>query len=217
MAPPGEVHDPKKLLRPIIFIGLSAWYIPITIYNLLITFQFSKLTSWSAFQKAWFGTFWTYFGPGAREVGVPAVVPLLQNAYGVVLDIGPGSGEWISCFSASENKNGIRKIFGVEPNFEHHNLLRRRIQEAGLEDVYEILGAGAEDLAKCGIDKSSIDTICTIQCLCSVPGPEKIVQDLYPYLKPGGKWLVYEHIKTKYQGEFIAYWQGKLVLSIRLC
>lgn len=181
-------------------------YIPITIVQLIKTFQFHKLTSWSSFQHAWFGTFWTYFGAKSKERGADVVGPLLQTATGVVLDIGPGSGEWLDLFAPAKNQ-AIVKIYGVEPNPEHHPALRKRITDAGLDGVYEILGVGAEDLASCGIEPASVDTICTIQCLCSVPGPDRIVKDLYPYLKSGGKWLVYEHIKTKHQADFVGYWQ----------
>lgn len=49
-----------------------------------------------------------------------------------------------------------------------------------------------------------------MQCLCSIPTPEIIIKELYPLLKPGGQWLVFEHIKTKHQGDFVGYWQSKL-------
>lgn len=214
MDSPPETHGITTLFGPIQLMLLSIYYIPITIFNLTTTFQFSKLTSWRAFQHAWFGTFWSYFGTLSRENGTASVTPLLRKAEGVVIDVGPGSGEWVNLFSPAKNKD-ITKIFGVEPNYEHHAKLRRRIAEAGLEDIYEILGVGVEDLATCGIEKESVDTICTIQCLCSVPGPESIINELYPYLKSGGKWLVYEHVKTKYQRDFVAYWQSRcLVMAL---
>jgi hypothetical protein len=31
-------------------------------------------------------------------------------------------------------------------------------------------------------------------CLCSVPTPEKILSTLYTYLKPGGTFLIFEHV-----------------------
>ena len=80
-------------------------------------------------------------------------------------------------------------------------------------DIYEIIGCGAEELqTKGGLQKESIDTIITVQCLCSIPTPEIIIKELYPMLKPGGQWLVFEHIKTKYQGDFVWYWQSKCTL-----
>lgn len=137
-------------------------------------------------------------------------MPLLQNnASGVCLDIGPGSGEWLYLFARAENP-AITKIYGVEPNADLHKYLRANAIKAGLGDIYEIIGCGAEELnTKGGIDQNSIDTIITVQCLCSIPTPELIIKELYPLLKPGGTWLVYEHIRTKYQGYFVAYWQSK--------
>lgn len=202
MAPPQ-----LNLLRPLLLLAFSAAFIPITIFKLVTTFQFSKLASWAAFQHAWFGRFWAWFGPQSREYGGPAVEPILAKARGVVLDIGPGNGQWVNLFSAAKNKD-IKKIYGVEPNPDHHAALRQRVKSAGLEGIYEVLPVGVEDLESCGIEKGSVDTIATIQCLCSVPGPEDIIKSLYPYLKPGGQWLVYEHVRTPHQHDFVATWQG---------
>jgi SAM-dependent methyltransferase len=57
------------------------------------------------------------------------------------------------------------------------------------------------------VQRGSVDTIVTVQCLCSIPGPERVIRDLYPLLKPGGRWIVYEHVRTKFQGEFVGVWQ----------
>ena len=74
-------------------------------------------------------------------------------------------------------------------------------------DIYEIIGCGAEELqTKGGLQPESIDTIITVQCLCSIPTPQLIIKNLYPLLKPGGQWLVYEHVRTKYQGDLVGYW-----------
>lgn len=138
-------------------------------------------------------------------------MPLLaNNARGVILDIGPGTGQWLYLFAAAMNPD-VRKIYGVEPNAGLHSQLRESAVKAGLGEVYEIIGCGAEELGSVGgIERGSVDTIVTVQCLCSIPGPEGVIRDLYPLLKPGGKWLVYEHVKTKYQGDFVAFWQREL-------
>jgi len=205
-----------KLLRPLYLIALSLSFIPSTVVVLLLSLQLGKLASWKSFQHAWFGRFWTYFGPLSRESAEATVAPLLRNAKGVVLDIGPGSGQWLRYFSPS--KNGlIKHIYGVEPNQEHHAALRTAIKEAGLTDIYEILGVGVEELQSCGIVPGSIDTIATVQVLCSVPRPEAIVKELYPYLRPGGEWLVYEHIKTRYTYELVSWWQRIVDHAWPLC
>ena len=78
-----------------------------------------------------------------------------------------------------------------------------------LGDIYEVIGCGAEELqTKGGLQKNSIDTIVTVQCLCSIPTPELIIKELYPLLKPGGQWLVYEHVKTKYTDDFVDTWSS---------
>lgn len=201
-----QVDELLKLLRPLYLLSLSATYLPITIFKLITTLQLDKFTSWDSFQEAWFSYFWSYFGPLSTQNAAATVEPLLRNARGVVLDIGPGSGQWLYLFKPDKS-NGITKIYGVEPNTGHHPALRKAIVNAGLKGIYEILPVGVENLESCGLQKGSIDTIVTVQVLCSVPGPESIVKELYPYLRPGGLWIVYEHIKTKFTGDFIATWQ----------
>jgi SAM-dependent methyltransferase len=195
-----------NLLRPLLLLAYSASYIPLTILRLLQTSP-QKLLSWSAFRHAWFGNFWSWFGAVSREAAAPTVSPLVRaNAHGVVLDIGPGSGEWVYLFAATASK--ITKVYGVEPNPEHHAALRKRVEHAGLEHIYEILPVGAQDIAAFGLlQRESVDTIVTLQTLCSCPNPREIINSLYPYLKEGGTWLVYEHVKTKYQSGLVAYWQ----------
>ncbi|KAK6005130.1 hypothetical protein QM012_007909 [Aureobasidium pullulans] len=193
------------LLRPLLLLSYSASYIPITIFRLLLSSPF-KLLSWSSFQHAWFGNFWSWFGGVSRQNANPVVSPLVRaNVSGIVLDIGPGSGEWVNLYAATANK--VSKVYGVEPNPEHHAALRRRVEAAGLKDIYEILPVGAQDLGMQGLEIESVDTIVTLQTLCSCPGPQDIIKSLYPYLKKGGTWVVYEHVKTKYHNDFVGYWQ----------
>jgi len=199
---------PFNLLRPILLLSYSAYYIIPTIFHLILNFNFKPFFSLDDFKDVWFARFWAWFGPLSRENAAPNVMPLLQNsARGVCLDIGPGSGQWLYLFARANNQD-ITKIYGVEPNVGMHAALRENAVKAGLGDVYEIVGCGAEELqSKGGMSKGSIDTIITVQCLCSIPTPERIIKDLYPMLKPGGRWLVYEHVRTKYQGDFVGHWQ----------
>ena len=205
-----EEAGPLNLLRPLLLLAYSGFYIVPTIFYSLLAFDFQPFHSFDNFKSAWFARFWAWFGPRSRENAAASVMPLLQNnARGVCLDIGPGIGEWLFLFARANNKD-ITKIYGVEPNRGMHKLLRENAIKAGLGDVYEIVGCGAEELGvKAGFDRGSIDTIITVQCLCSIPTPEKIIKELYPFLKPGGQWLMFEHVKTKYQRDVVAYWQRK--------
>lgn len=59
------------------------------------------------------------------EGGSSVVGPLMAKAKGIVLDIGPGAGDWVHLFKAEkEGKMGITKIYGVEPNTALHARLR---------------------------------------------------------------------------------------------
>ncbi|KAJ9156269.1 Methyltransferase [Pleurostoma richardsiae] len=100
----------------------------------------------------------------------------------------------------------VTRILGVEPNAGHHAELRRRVVEAGLDGVYEIVPVGIEDLAASGkVERGSVDCIVSILCLCSIPEPRRHITELYGYLKPGGKWYVYEHVKCSNSWAMVLY------------
>ncbi|KAF1931242.1 S-adenosyl-L-methionine-dependent methyltransferase [Didymella exigua CBS 183.55] len=139
---------------------------------------------------------------------------------GVVLDIGPGLGYWVDLYARTDvplvseddsvrrrygKGKGITKVYGVEPNAQSHPGLRSRANAAGLEYVYEILPVGIEDIAKkTAVKKGSVDAIVSLLCLCSIPEPEKNIKELHSYLKPGGRWYLYEHVAVK------GYWTIQL-------
>ncbi|KAG4218079.1 hypothetical protein PC116_g33441, partial [Phytophthora cactorum] len=110
----------------------------------------------------------------------------------------------------------ITRVYGVEPNRDQHPALRRAIAKAGLEDVYRIVPVGIEDLDDATkwdgrVEKGSVDCIVSILCLCSIPDPEKNIGELYQYLKKGGRWYVYEHVRCEHSWYMRAY-QGLLNL-----
>ncbi|KAK4224735.1 S-adenosyl-L-methionine-dependent methyltransferase [Podospora fimiseda] len=192
----------NTLIFPLKFIFLSLTYLP---RALLLTFP----SSLSTLQSAWFSLFWSHVGPLVRESASPSVIPLLSGLItrgslkptpvhpaisGTVLELGPGSGQWTS--TLSRFSSNITKILGVEPNTGIHPLLRSQIKKNNLEDKYTIVPCGVEDLASSGkVEKESVDSIMTVLCLCSIPEPQKNIKELYTYLKPGGRWYVYEHVK----------------------
>lgn len=81
---------------------LSGTFIPGTLLSALSTGQLSTIFSPSKFRYAWFARFWSTYGPRMKEDSAPRVSPLIALAKGVVLDIGPGSGEWIGLFDKTK-------------------------------------------------------------------------------------------------------------------
>jgi SAM-dependent methyltransferase len=210
------------LTYPWQFMFLSLSFLPGTILSLLTTFNLTPLISWRQFQPLWFGRFWAHAGPLVRQGAEENVVPLLAGHIshgqllpapahpplsGTVLEIGPGSGMWVSLFSG---QGQVRRIYGVEPNAAVHGLLQSQIDAAGLRDVYEIVPVGIQDLARSGrVERGSVDCIVTVLCLCSIPDPKANIAELYGYLKPGGRWYVYEHVRCwRSQGWWMRFYQG---------
>jgi hypothetical protein len=66
--------------------------------------------------------------------------------------LGPERGIGVHLYpNLIKGDGGVTKIYGVEPNLEQHASLRRKVRESGLEGVYEIVGAGAEELGGLGL------------------------------------------------------------------
>lgn len=231
------------LLDPWLFMLLSLSYLPRTILTLLATLNLPVLLSRTRLQAAWFGRFWAHAGPGVRETGEVRVIPLLEGRVrdgrilspspspsandtglrGVVLEVGPGSGLWASVFAHPSLAQGISRIYGVEPNAAHHVELYQRIAAAGLGDKYEVVPCGIEDLAASGrVEKGSVDCVVSVMCLCSIPEPEQHVKELFGYLKEGGRWFVYEHVRCESEklrecGMGMRVYQGEFVIVFILC
>jgi hypothetical protein len=96
----------EELISPLHLMFLSAIYLPGTLLSLLQRRQFSTIVSPSSFGYAWFARFWSVYGPLMKENSAPKVAPMIGLAKGIVLDIGPGSGEWIGLF----DKTRVTKV-----------------------------------------------------------------------------------------------------------
>ena len=133
------------------------------------------------------------FAEGDKETSVPNLV---AQASGTVLELGPGLGSQLSRY----DKSKVTKIYGVEPTLDLHDSLRKKVKENGLTDIYEIVPCGIEDVVKLkehGIGLGYFDTVLSVQVLCSVPDPDEMMRRLYALLKPGGQFIVYEHVKSR--------------------
>lgn len=121
-----------------------------------------------------------------------AVPKLVAAAEGTVLELGPGPGNQLPRLDQTQ----IHHVYGVEPNHAFIPLLRDKAAECGLEGKYTIIPCGVEDvdsLKKSGLEPGSVDTILSMQVLCSVSRPEQVAKELYRLLRPGGKLIFWEH------------------------
>lgn len=200
---------PSSML-PLIEPGILLYYaVHAYVTTLLSSLSHFQIPSLSQTRSNAFGTFWSTISgappdPSVSLAGSAALVPpLLARASGVVLDVGPGSGNLTGYFEPAATD--IKAIYGAEPAVELHQLLRRNVAATKLAGKYTVLSADAtgssiaRELAKAGVvskaaDASAMfDTIICIRVLCSVPNLESTLSDLHALLKPGGRLMVVEH------------------------
>lgn len=87
---------------------------------------------------------------------------LLSYASGIILELGPGSGNQIPRFRSS----AISKIYAVEPNAQFIPILVQGAKDHGLDEKYIVINAALEDeeiLATQRIVDGSVDTVVCMQ------------------------------------------------------
>ena len=85
-----------------------------------------------------------------------------------------------------------------------HAALRANVKKHGLSDLYTIVPCVVEDFEKLkeyGVEVESVDTVTSMQVLCSVTEPGKVVRGLWRLLRPGGQMIVYEHVRS---GDYVS-------------
>ncbi|KAH8817467.1 S-adenosyl-L-methionine-dependent methyltransferase [Xylogone sp. PMI_703] len=121
------------------------------------------------------------------------VVPsLVQAASGVVLELGPGPGNQIHRFDTSL----VNYVYGIEPNSHFEKDINAKLENNSLQEKYKLLVCGIEDsdiLREEGITEESLDTVLCIQVLCAVKDPKAVMREVWKLLKPGGKFIFWEH------------------------
>jgi SAM-dependent methyltransferase len=189
--------------EPTLLLLYSALYIP---YTLL--FSPHLVIRPSAFRAKWFENYWLFLGPkmAASPLQVNHIDELLSRAQGLVLELGPGGGDQMYHYNASQ----IKMMYAAEPNGFLHEKLYVKAHEAGIGS-YNALEAGAQPtsllpaLRQAGLitsttgtlpDEGIFDTIVAVKSLCSAPQNQlhdtaAVIQAL---LKPGGEFLFFEHM-----------------------
>ncbi|KAI5795168.1 S-adenosyl-L-methionine-dependent methyltransferase [Geopyxis carbonaria] len=190
-------------LRPLTLLFLALLFLPLTLLYHLFTLNLTPLTSWSSFRDTWFTSFWSLAGAASVSSDTIHLRPLLSACRGVVLDLGPATGLTVPLLPAAQ----IGRVIAVEPNTTCHHALTAAYATAGIEA--RVTAAGAEDLDAAGVAEGSVDVVLAVKVLCSVPRPEEVVRALYKTLKPGGKMVVFEHVRNR-EVAWVGAWQQVL-------
>lgn len=65
-----------------------------------------------------------------------------------------------------------------------------------MRNRYKLIASGVEDsdvLREEGITEGSLDAVLCIQVLCAVKDPKTVMKEVWKLLKPGGKFIFWEH------------------------
>lgn len=123
---------------------------------------------------------------------------VLAEASGRTLDIGSGTGSNVPLYPPA-----VSELVLAEPDPHMQKALRRRLGEEGRKDV-ELVQAPAERLP---FPDSSFDCVVCTMVLCTIPDPEAAVAEAARVLKPGGRLLFLEHVRSEDPG--FARWQDR--------
>lgn len=123
---------------------------------------------------------------------------LLANASGRVLEIGAGTGANLEFY-----RDGVETITVTEPEAPMARKLQKRIQKQGRS--VELVEAPAEKLP---IADAQFDTVVSTLVLCTVTDQAQALRELRRVLKPGGRLLFIEHVRSESPG--LAKWQDRL-------
>ncbi|KAF2829898.1 S-adenosyl-L-methionine-dependent methyltransferase [Ophiobolus disseminans] len=202
------------LLRPSILLSISLYHFIMTIVEIVfLEWRPWKLFDLTSVRFRSFARLWKANGELMSAEMPGNTFQLLSECKGVILDIGPGSGEMLSHF----NPNTITALYGAEPAQDLHPGLVKNAAKRGLKDRFHPLVCGAEPntlipaLNKSGILKVTsrggtaengvFDEICCTRVLCSVPNPRQTIKSLYQLLKPGGRMVICEHVANPWRTE----------------
>jgi ubiquinone/menaquinone biosynthesis C-methylase UbiE len=123
---------------------------------------------------------------------------LLRQAAGHVIEVGAGTGANLPFYGGA-----VEKVTMAEPEAPMAHRLARRIREQG-RDV-DLVQAPAEQLP---FPDGQFDTAVSTLVLCTVADQARALRELRRVLKPGGRLLFIEHVRSDEPG--LAAWQDRL-------
>lgn len=123
---------------------------------------------------------------------------LLSEASGRTVEIGAGTGANLALYPAAAHHLAL-----VEPDPYMRRRLEPRASEAA--PAVEVIAATAEALP---FEDDEFDTAVFTLALCTVPDPDAALAEAARVLKPSGKLLFLEHVRS--ESPRLARWQDRL-------
>jgi ubiquinone/menaquinone biosynthesis C-methylase UbiE len=123
---------------------------------------------------------------------------VLSGASGRTIDIGSGTGANLALYPEQ-----VTEVVFAEPDPHMLKKLRAKVGESDV--TAEVVGASAEALP---FVDSSFDTAVFTLVLCTVPDPTSALAEVARVLRPAGRMLFIEHVRSEDAGT--ARWQDRL-------
>jgi len=152
-----------------------------------------------AIRRRLFAAFYDTVSKGSEEAGLrDERHELLASAEGATLELGAGTG-----LNLEHYPEAVTRLVLAEPD-EH---MRRRLERRAGQvfPAAEIIDAGAERLP---FPDATFDTAVVTFVLCSVPDQDAALRELARVLKPAGRLLFLEHVRSEDPG--LAKWQDRV-------
>jgi len=111
----------------------------------------------------------------------------LAPARGRVLEVGLGTGLNLPCYP-----DGVERVVGLARDAELDERARARVPQCPCPVEY-LCG----DAARMPLPDASFDTVACTFTLCSIREPAAAVREMARVLRPGGRLLVVEHVRSE--------------------
>ncbi|WP_297597798.1 class I SAM-dependent methyltransferase [uncultured Cetobacterium sp.] len=112
----------------------------------------------------------------------------IDLAEGKILEVGIGSGANLKYY-----KNNL-DIIGIDFSKEMLNLANKKITDLHLTNI-KLKEMNIEEM---NFLDNTFDTVVSTCVFCTVPNPKKGLKEIFRVLKPGGKAIFLEHMKSRY-------------------
>jgi SAM-dependent methyltransferase len=152
---------------------------------------------YNGLSKRIFAAWYDLLNAGVENRVIPYRRLTAGLANGKILEIGGGTGANLEFYPPGAD------LTFVEPNPHMTRRLKRNAAKQG--KLITVVPGFGESLP---FEDASFDTVVTTLVLCMVSDVEKVVSEVRRVLKPGGRFLFYEHVVSAHKG--IRTWQGLL-------
>ena len=123
-----------------------------------------------------------------EEFGGPRRRELLADLEGAVVEIGAGTGANVEHYPPA-----VSRLVLTEPDKHMRAKLEEKLDASGR--AAEVVGAGAQSLP---FEDGTFDAAVVTLVLCTVPDPAAGVREIRRVLRPGGRLLFVEHVRSEH-------------------